>query len=222
MMNKHQRIDTGCNNSNSVGMENNEDFMHSKAVVSTSPLSSLNTEFLQTIIDSQRQGLGCLPHYLGLEKNKFSQVLNILMRNDREGLSASDLNNYADKLLADRSVLRQQLLDLRTDEVAELSALLVEYRAGVQDTELWMADIVSAACMGSDHLWRDLGLPDRKVLNRLLRYNFPALFLENTGDMKWKKFLYKKLCEMGGDYVCRSPNCEECVSYDECFGSEEY
>ncbi len=222
MMYKHQRINTGCNNSKSVDIENNEDFIHSKAVVLTSPLCSLNAEFLLTIINSQRQGLGCLPHYIGLDKNKFSQVRNILMLNARERLSASDPNNSDDKLLTDRSIMRQQLLDLRTDEVAELSALLVEYRAGVQEMELWMADIVSAACMGSDHLWRDLGLPDRKVLNRLLRYNFPALFLENTRDMKWKKFLYKKLCEMGGDYVCRSPNCEACVSYDECFGSEEY
>jgi len=222
MMNTRQKVDTDRDNYYFVEMAKNKQFVKNKAGVSSSPVDSLNAAFLLTIISAQRKGLGCLPHYLGLEKTAFAQLFEDLLPSYKAVLPDVDPNNPYEKLIADRSDMRQQLLDMRADEVAELSALLVEYRAGVEDTELWMADIVTAACMGSDHLWRDLGLPDRKVLNQLLRYNFPALVVENTGDMKWKKFLYRKLCETGGDYVCRSPTCEQCVSYAECFGSEEH
>jgi NifQ. len=44
---------------------------------------------------------------------------------------------------------------------------------------------------------------------------FPA------SDMKWKKFIYKQLCEAEGLYVCRAPSCEVCKDYDQCFGKEE-
>jgi nitrogen fixation protein NifQ len=39
--------------------------------------------------------------------------------------------------------------------------------------------------------------------------------------MKWKKFLYKQLCEEEGLYVCRAPSCQVCVDYERCYGSEE-
>jgi nitrogen fixation protein NifQ len=51
--------------------------------------------------------------------------------------------------------------------------------------------------------------------------NFEPLALRNDKDMKWKKFLYKQLCEAEGIYVCRAPSCEVCVDYDNCFGNEE-
>ena len=35
-------------------------------------------------------------------------------------------------------------------------------------------------------------------------HNFPQLARRNTQDMRWKKFLYKQLCEQDGGYVCRS------------------
>ena len=222
MMNTRQKIGAGGDNYHLAGMTGNRQFVQKNARALPLPVYSLNAEFLRTIISAQRQGLGCLPHCLGLDEQVFAQVLDEVFPNDKPAVPGVDLNNPHEQLIADRSDMRQQLLDMRTDEVAELSGLLVAYRAGVESAELWMADIVTAACMGSDHLWRDLGLPDRKVLNQLLLYNFPALIVENTGDMKWKKFLYRKLCETGGDYVCRSPSCEQCVSYDECFGSEEY
>ncbi|MBN2752943.1 MAG: nitrogen fixation protein NifQ [Rhodospirillaceae bacterium] len=38
--------------------------------------------------------------------------------------------------------------------------------------------------------------------------------------MKWKKFLYRELCKSETGYVCRSPSCNACPRYDDCFGSE--
>ncbi len=83
-----------------------------------------------------------------------------------------------------------------------------------------MAGIVAAGCMGSDHLWQDLGLRQRAELSFLMEHHFPALAEQNCHDMKWKRFLYKQLCEAEGIYTCRSPSCEVCVDYHACFGPE--
>jgi nitrogen fixation protein NifQ len=86
---------------------------------------------------------------------------------------------------------------------------------------MWLAKILVAGCMGSDHLWQDLGLWSREDLSRLMTFNFQVLALSNNRDMKWKKFLYKQLCAAEGVYVCRAPSCEVCTDYHECFGPEE-
>jgi nitrogen fixation protein NifQ len=93
-------------------------------------------------------------------------------------------------------------------------------RAGESPSEVWMAQALAAGCMGTDHLWQDLGLWSRGDLTGLMRRNFPALARRNVKDMKWKRFLYKQLCEAEGIYTCRSPSCETCTDYHGCFGPE--
>ncbi|MGB0723735.1 MAG: nitrogen fixation protein NifQ [Gammaproteobacteria bacterium] len=109
----------------------------------------------------------------------------------------------------------------RHQEWTELFVLLAGHKAGNDPAEQRMAHIVATGCMGGDHLWQDLGLWNRKDLSALMDTNFPTLAAKNHKDMKWKKFLYKQLCESEGIYVCRSPSCEVCPDYDNCFGPEE-
>jgi nitrogen fixation protein NifQ len=109
----------------------------------------------------------------------------------------------------------------RAPERDELLLLLRGYRAGADDSEHWIAEIVAAACMGGDHLWQDMGLWARTDLSDLMRSNFPGLAARNDRDMKWKKFLYKQLCVQEGIYTCRSPSCEVCPDYHACFGPED-
>jgi len=109
-------------------------------------------------------------------------------------------------------------LGVRSAEWDELLALLMEHRAGADPSETWMATIVATACMGGDHLWQDLGLWSRNDLSQLMARNFPGLTALNDRDMKWKRFLYKQLCNAAGVYVCRSPSCEVCADYAKCFG----
>ena len=69
---------------------------------------------------------------------------------------------------------------------------------------------------------RELPRPiTRDDLTALMMRNFPALAGQNTRNMKWKKFLYKQLCETEGIYTCRAPSCEVCVDYAQCFGPED-
>jgi nitrogen fixation protein NifQ len=114
-----------------------------------------------------------------------------------------------------------RLADPRTLERDDVLALLLEHRAYKHMSEEWMAEIVTTACMGGDHLWQDLGLRSREYLSRLMTENFPSLAGKNVHDMKWKKFLYKQLCEKEGINTCRAPTCEYCVDYLTCFGPED-
>jgi nitrogen fixation protein NifQ len=99
--------------------------------------------------------------------------------------------------------------------------LLIEYRAGLSDSELWLARIVAYSCCGRNHLWQDLGLANRGELSLLMNTAFPGLAALNVGDMKWKKFIYRHYCTREGIYVCPAPSCGECSDYSKCFAKEE-
>ncbi|MBU1235540.1 MAG: nitrogen fixation protein NifQ [Gammaproteobacteria bacterium] len=106
-------------------------------------------------------------------------------------------------------------------ELDDIEHLLLDYRAGVRDSERWLARIVACGCAGRNHLWQDLGLAHRKELSLLMEAGFPALAALNTGDMKWKKFIYRQYCARDGIYVCPAPSCGVCVDYAQCFAPEE-
>ncbi|WP_018292016.1 nitrogen fixation protein NifQ [Verrucomicrobium sp. 3C] len=101
----------------------------------------------------------------------------------------------------------------------ELTSLLIESGDGSEETR-WVAHAVATACLADDHLWQDLGLPDRNALTRLLERYFRPLRERNVGDMRWKKFFYKQLCERAGFHACKAPSCRECSDYPTCFGKE--
>jgi len=106
-------------------------------------------------------------------------------------------------------------------EIDDLIQLLLDYRGGPQPVFDWMARIVAWGCAGRDHLWQDLGLANRSELSILMQAAFPALAALNTGDMKWKKFIYRHYCSRDGIYVCPAPSCGECADYAKCFAPEE-
>jgi nitrogen fixation protein NifQ len=109
----------------------------------------------------------------------------------------------------------------RDDEIEDLLYLLLDHRAGDDEETRWVAHAVATACMGDNHLWQDMGLPSRAVLSQLLARYFPALCRKNTGDMKWKKFFYKQLCDRADLFICKSPSCGICIDYQRCFGPED-
>jgi nitrogen fixation protein NifQ len=145
------------------------------------------------------------------------------------GLNINDFN----QLLRNRfphfspppSWLASQVQDIesndRFNEFRDLLQLLLDHCNISDHHHREIAHLVATACMGGNHLWQDLGLPGRKALSSLLSGHFPTLAAKNTGDMKWKKFFYKQLCEREGINACRSPSCAVCSDYAKCFDSEE-
>lgn len=109
---------------------------------------------------------------------------------------------------------------LPLDEYADLHRLLREHRRDDSEENRWIIHAVASACAGDNHLWQDMGLPNREVLSQLIRRYFPVLFYKNRTNMKWKKFFYKQLCDRKDVPVCKSPSCGVCVDYAKCFGPE--
>jgi nitrogen fixation protein NifQ len=160
-------------------------------------------ELFAQMISSCQNGVGALPPGLGLGYAAFYALL-------ARHFPGVKINVAITELITDPRALEQD----------DVYALLRDHCAE-QDEAQWMARIVTTACMAQDHLWQDLGLWSRVELSRLMQQNFPSLASKNIHDMKWKKFLYKQLCEMEGINTCRAPSCEYCTDYLKCFGPED-
>lgn len=105
-------------------------------------------------------------------------------------------------------------------EEPDLRALLIGHGSRGAPEEAWLAAIVARRSLGANHLWQDLGLSGRGDLSRLLDRHFHPIAVRNTGDMKWKKFFYRELCQLDGALVCKAPNCAVCDDVSLCFGGE--
>ena len=165
-----------------------------------------NDEAFACMIASLCAGGGALPDWLGLEPAAFSCLLE---------------HHFPGMRLQSPPCPGRRVDPARSDERRELVELMLMDKAGDSPSEVWMAHVVAAGCMASDHLWQDLGLWRRADLSALMRRNFPALAARNIKDMKWKRFLYKQLCEAEGIYACRAPSCEVCTDFHACFGPED-
>jgi len=156
---------------------------------------------LASIVVGRSLGEGALPHALGLDAERFA--------------------DFWQRYFPGSQLI---LLEGHHEEIPELDDiehLLLDYRAGLRDSEVWLARMVAYGCAGRDHLWQDLGLANRSELSLLMETGFPALAALNTGDMKWKKFIYRQYCARDGIYVCPAPSCGVCIDYAKCFAPEE-
>lgn len=170
------------------------------------PMMSPNHEWLVCITATWCAGQSVLPDYMGLEPDQFQRLKHNYFHDDFLPEIAPS-GSYID---FNRMLEREDLINLLT-RYSKKNTLEIN----------WVIGILVAACLGNDHLWQDLGLWSRAQLTALLKYNFPELAAKNTQDMKWKKFLYKQLCEEEGLFLCRAPSCNVCIDYPKCYGPEE-
>lgn len=183
--------------------QDNRELIYSRLKSET--LMSPNHEWLACMTASWCDGQGVLPDTLGLEAEQF----NMLITHFFPGCAIPEQAPSGSKLDFSRMLEKQDLVNL------------LKLYAKPNSPEIdWIIDIIVAGCLGSDHLWQDLGLWSRSQLSAMLHHNFPELAVRNNKDMKWKKFLYKQLCEAEGLYLCRAPSCEVCIDYPKCFGPE--
>lgn len=106
------------------------------------------------------------------------------------------------------------------EEVDELVTLLLEHASHPGLLAEHLARALALASMGPNHLWQDLGLGDRAQLNALMQEHFASLKALNAGNMRWKKFFYRQLCERADILICKSPHCEQCDDKPLCFEAE--
>ncbi len=85
----------------------------------------------------------------------------------------------------------------------------------------WLASMITARAAHPGHLWVAMGLFKRPELTASIRRILPSLAAANNKGMRWKRFLFKTLCDQNGAMLCKSPNCGECSDYALCFAPEE-
>ena len=115
----------------------------------------------------------------------------------------------------------EQVVERRVEYEAIVGLLLLQATPGIDDGEAGrVARAIAAGCLGEQHLWRDMELANRGVLRALIETYFEPLAADNIMDMRWKKFIYRRLCRWGGFNTCAAPSCGVCPTYAECFGDE--
>lgn len=175
------------------------------------PEDQLTQAFAGVIQNSRRnQGLET-PAMLGLAEEHFASLM--------ESYFPRALQNAGLRLSNGPDVPGCEAM--RSEEFGDLLELLLEHRTRSDKESEWLAFAIATACMGNDHLYQDMGLPNRQILSSLLSEYFTGLFALNTGNMKWKKFFYKQLCNRSGINACRAPSCQVCADYLKCFGPED-
>lgn len=175
------------------------------------PADHLTQAFAGVIHSSCRNQSLETPEMLGLAEDRFESLM--------ESYFPGALQNAG--LFPPRGTAVPGCEALRGDEFGDLLELLLEHRSRPDKESEWLAFAIATACMGNGHLYQDMGLPNRQILSGLLEEYFPILFALNTGNMKWKKFFYKQLCDRTGVNACRAPSCAVCDDYLKCFGPED-
>ena len=84
-----------------------------------------------------------------------------------------------------------------------------------------LAHILAARAALPGHLWLAMGLFERPELTAAIRRHLPSLAAANHQNMRWKRFLYKQVCERSGGTMCKAPNCGVCSDYALCFAVVE-
>lgn len=144
----------------------------------------------------------------------------VLSRHRLRGVDEQGLQRLCRRHLPEPTA-RMEIAPADVDEFDDLLDMLLDHRCDDGEDTRWLACAIATACFGNNHLWQDMGLPNRAMLSELLRRHFAALYDKNAGDMKWKKFFYKQLCERMRVQVCKAPSCGVCVDYALCFGPED-
>ena len=165
-----------------------------------------NDDALAKIYLTWVSGEGALPVALGLSQRGYVDLMRF---------------HFPGYAFVPGSHVTASLDPCRAPELADLVDLMKQHRVGASRSELWVASIIGAACMGRDHLWEDLGVWCRDDLSALLDRNFRPLAEKNVHNMRWKRFLYKQLCDTDSVYACRVPSCEYCADYPRCFLTDE-
>ena len=84
-----------------------------------------------------------------------------------------------------------------------------------------LARIIAARATKPGHLWVSMGFLERQQLTAAIRRHLPTLAIANHKGMRWKRYLFKQVCDLNGGVMCKSPNCGDCSDYNFCFAPEE-
>lgn len=144
---------------------------------------------------------------------------------ERLGLSPENLQALISNLFGDRLPLLREdgpaAIASDLDESELVRDILLEHLSPRDAEGEWLAAMIARRALEPNHLWEDLGLRNRSELTRLMERRFSSLAARNDKNMRWKRFIYRLMCENDGFGMCATPICSNCADYRGCFGEEE-
>lgn len=84
-----------------------------------------------------------------------------------------------------------------------------------------LARIIAARAAHPGHLWTAMGLFERPQLSAAIGRHLPSLAAANNRNMRWKRYLFKQVCDRNGGVMCKVPNCGVCSDYSYCFAEDD-
>lgn len=109
---------------------------------------------------------------------------------------------------------------VNTDVMNILRSFVPRNPGGITNPAAWLADILAARTAQPGHLWVAMGFFERSELTAAISRHLPTLAAANDRNMRWKRFLFKQVCDINNGVMCKSPNCGECSDYAMCFENE--
>jgi len=147
------------------------------------------------------------PRALGLAPEEFSQ----LFRRFFPAVLESDYRALCTGGTREPPEIAGEILDILREHQPEGGELL---------TRLFPR-ILSARLAHPGHLWCAMGLFARPEITAAIARHLPSLVKANDRKMRWKRYLFKQLCDRSGAMLCKTPNCGLCSDYALCFPAED-
>ena len=205
------------------GAIRNEEIHDSQVTVNDPVYAGLiNSSNILEKADEDRHLFACLLAVAVQDEHKTCEAL---------GLTDSDLSSILKKFFpcAERDLLQKhnKAEFLKPPEInEEVLGILLEHvptTFGQYDNlvSVYLCHILAARAALPGHLWVAMGLFERPELTTAIRRHLPTLAEANSKNMRWKRYLFKQICDRNGGTMCKSPNCGVCSDYAICFADED-
>lgn len=172
----------------------------------------------QATTDEDRHLFACLLAAAVQDAHKINEAL---------GLTCSDISAILRKFFPHAEPeLLQKYESTELSKAPELNeeilGLLLEHvptTLGHQDIPIsvYLCYILACRAARPGHLWVAMGLFERPELTAAIRRHLPTLAAANSQNMRWKRYLFKQVCDRSGKTMCKAPNCGVCSDYAICF-----
>ncbi len=195
-------------NSNAIELSSIFAATYNRLIDSKSSYDEFDKDMLASIIASAvATSNKPLTESLGLSREMLDEILTTVFAN---AYTIDELTSASDTIGKDAI------------EEEEFRAFFIENGTNKTRIEVWLAYILVRRILEPHHLWQALGVRSRQVLSDTLYKHFEPLASKNTQGMRWKKFFYREMCQkVVGNIVCKSPICDVCPDYKECFAPED-
>lgn len=148
---------------------------------------------------------------LGLDEKVLQRILATFF----PGFDTSLLDEGRNKTFEPLPEINQDVLTLLLSYIAP-DATVYQRQAGKL-----LAHLIAARAAFPGHLWVAMGFFQRPQLSSAIRRHLPLLAAANDKNMRWKRFLFKQVCDLNGGTLCKTPNCGDCSDYALCFVDDD-